>query len=70
MNLSTGTGKFSFALKTLRAHWELVSSHWTDEVRQDFEENQLKLIEAELIATLNATNNLAQILVKAQQECE
>jgi len=70
MNLSTGTGKLSFAMKTLRAHWDMVCGHWTDDVRHDFEENHLNPIEAEVIATLNANNNLSQILVRAQQECE
>ena len=70
MNLSTGSGKLSFALKTLRAHWELVSLHWKDDVRVEFDENYLKPIEQELMATLNATNLLSQVIIRAKQECE
>lgn len=70
MNFSAGTGKLSFALKTLRACWDSTQGEWSDEVRQDFEENYLKPIEQELLATVNATSNLAQTLTKALQECE
>jgi hypothetical protein len=70
MSLSAGAGKLSFGLKTLRSRWDAVQMHWKDDVRQEFEERHLKPVEQEVMATLNATNVLAQILLKAQQECE
>jgi hypothetical protein len=70
MNFSAGTGKLSFALKTLRACWDSTQDEWSDDVRRDFEENHLTPIEQELLATVNATSNLAQTLTKALQECE
>ena len=69
MSLSAGAGKLSFALKTLRAHWESTQLRWKDDVRHEFEENYLRPIEEELMATLNATNLLSQVLHRAQQEC-
>ena len=70
MSLSAGTGKLSFALKTLRVCWDSTQGEWNDDVRQDFEDNYLTPIEQELLATVNATSNLAQTLAKALQECE
>ena len=70
MNFSAGTGKLSFALKTLRVCWDSTQGEWSDEVRQDFEEQHLKTVEQELLSTVNATSNLAQTLTKALQECE
>ena len=70
MSLSAGTGKLSFALKTLRACWDSTQGEWSDEVRQDFEENYLKPIEQEVLATINAISNLDQTLTKALQVCE
>jgi hypothetical protein len=69
MSLSAGAGKLSFALRTLRTRWDSTQLQWTDEVRHEFEENYLKPVEQEVMATLNATNVLSQILLKAQQEC-
>jgi hypothetical protein len=69
MSLNAGAGKLSFALKTLRTRWDNTQLHWKDEVRDEFDENHLKLIEEEVMATLNATNVLSQLLLKAQQEC-
>jgi hypothetical protein len=70
VSLSVGSGKLSFALKTLRAHWDSTQSEWGDEVRRDFEENYLKPIEQEILLTTNAISNLDQTLIKALQECE
>lgn len=70
MNLSTGAGKLSFAFKTLRAHWETTANDWVDDVRHDFEESYMNAIEEEVMGTLNAIGNLAQVLTKAEQECE
>jgi hypothetical protein len=69
MSLNAGAGKLSFALKTLRTRWDHTQLYWKDEVRDEFEANHLKLIEDEVMATLNATNVLSQILLKAEQEC-
>jgi hypothetical protein len=69
MSLSAGSAKMSFALKTLRARWDQTQMHWNDDVRQEFEEAHLKPVEQEIMAALNATNTLAQLILKAQQEC-
>ena len=69
MSLSAGSAKLSFALKTLRAHWDMVQLQWKDDVRREFDENYLQPLEQEIMATLNATNLLSQVLLKAQQEC-
>jgi hypothetical protein len=70
MSLNAGAGKLSFALKTLRARWEQTQLYWKDEVRDDFERTYLAPVEEEIMATLNATNLLSQVLLTARQECE
>ena len=69
MDLSAGTAKLHFALKTLRVRWEEVKGDWKDVVRMDFEENHLKPLEQLLSATLGAMGRLDQVLAKAQKEC-
>jgi len=69
MDLSTGSGKLSFALKNLRSQWAVTEPHWNDQVRQDFENNHLDPLESQVLATLGAMNSLGQLLAKARQEC-
>jgi hypothetical protein len=69
VDLSAGSGKLNFVLKTLRARWETTKLEWTDQVRQDFEHDHLQSLEADVTATLTAINTLGQILTKARQEC-
>ena len=69
MDLSAGSAKLHFALKTLRIRWEEVQGDWKDAVRVDFEENHLKPLELLMSATLGAMGRLDQVLAKAQKEC-
>jgi hypothetical protein len=70
VDLSAGSGKLSFALKTLRARWETTQPQWSDDVSRDFQENHLGPLEAQVMATLTAINLLGQVLAQARHECE
>lgn len=69
MNLSTGWTELNGALKDLRTSWDETSPVWTDAVRRGFEEEFLTPLDAQTIATLRAMDRLAQVLLKAQQDC-
>ncbi len=69
MDLSSGSAKLQFALKTLRQRWQETKTQWNDTVRQDFEENHLNPLEIQVSAALGEMSRLNQVLQKAQQEC-
>ena len=69
MDLSDGSAKLNFALKTLRIRWEDVKGDWKDTVRMDFEEKHLKPLEEMMSATLVAMGRLDQVMARAKKEC-
>jgi hypothetical protein len=69
VNLSTGWTELSSALKELRLLWEETKTEWHDSVSQDFEENHLAPLEAQVVATLRAIDRLAPDLIQAQRDC-
>ena len=69
-DLTTGAAKISSAWKTLRVHWEDTKEHWQDGNRQRFEENYIDPIEPQIAATLEAIGRLAEVLQKAERDCE
>lgn len=67
--LSPASGKLHTAVKKLRVHWDETQASWKDAVRQDFEEEHLRVLEAEAMAAIRKIRTLDQVLLKAQQEC-
>ena len=69
MSLDTGRYRLYSSFKTLAAHWEETRLHWIDGVAQEFEENQWDALEPRVKAALTGIDRLAQIMVRARQEC-
>ena len=69
-DLTSGAAKISTAYKTMRVHWEDTKEHWHDENRRRFEENFIDPLEPQIAAALDAIAALAEILNRAQRECE
>ena len=69
MNLSSGWIELNSALKTLRLSWEETKLEWHDAVRQEFDDNYWTPMEAQVGTTLRAIDRLAQVLLRAQQDC-
>ena len=69
-DLTSGAAKISTAYKTMRVQWEDTKEHWHDENRRRFEENFIDPLEPQIAAALDAIGALAEILNRAQRECD
>jgi hypothetical protein len=69
-DLTSGAAKIATAYKTLRVHWEDTKEHWHDDNRRRFEENFIDPLEPQIASALDAISALAEILNRAQRECE
>jgi hypothetical protein len=68
-SLDAGLAKLAQAMRKLSERWEVVEEHWKDSVRVTFEEKQLRPIEEQARATLNAMQRIQEVLRKAESEC-
>lgn len=69
-NLSIGRTKLQVALKNLKIKWEDVRRDWTDSVAVRFGEEYVAPIEPKLLATVQGIDQLLQVLIQAEQECQ
>ncbi|HZZ27203.1 MAG TPA: hypothetical protein VFE46_04280 [Pirellulales bacterium] len=69
-DLTSGAAKIAAAHKSLRLNWEATKEHWHDENRVRFEEKFLDPLEPQLQAALDAIGALAEVLGRAERECE
>lgn len=69
MKTDAGRGRLYDALQVIRRRWDDVEPHWTDAVRQEFEEKTwtpLVLLSEEV---LRAIDRLNQVFGRARGEC-
>jgi hypothetical protein len=69
-DLHTGAARLHEALELLEDAWGAAKVHWDDGTSQNFQENHLDPIVPKIRATLDAVNRLAEVLARAQRECE
>jgi hypothetical protein len=69
-DLTTGTAKITSAYKTMRVHWDATKDDWQDANQRRFEERFLDPLEPQLNSALEAISRLAEILSRAERECE
>ena len=69
-DLTTGTAKITSAYKTMRVHWDSTTDEWQDANQRRFEERFLNPLEPQLNSALEAIGRLAEILSRAERECE
>jgi hypothetical protein len=69
-DLTSGSAKIAAAYKKMRQNWEATKEHWHDENRTRFEENYLDPLEPQIMAALDAISALADVLGRAERECE
>jgi hypothetical protein len=69
-DLNSGTAKIASAYKTMRIHWEDAKDQWQDSNRKQFEEKYLDPLEPQISATLEAIGRLAEVLERAERDCE
>ncbi|HEV2973280.1 MAG TPA: hypothetical protein VGY55_25155 [Pirellulales bacterium] len=68
-DLVTGAAKLSGALKNLYLHWDETKDQWQDAAGRRFEEDHLVPLEPKVHLTLDAVARLAEVLERAQREC-
>lgn len=69
MRTDAGRGRLYDALKVIRGRWDEVEPHWTDQMRQQFEEKTwipLQLLTEDLLRALDRLN---QVFNQARNEC-
>jgi hypothetical protein len=69
-DLTSGAAKISSAYKTLKVRWDNTKEHWHDDNCRRFEENYIDPLEPQINAALEAISRLAEVLGRAEQECE
>ncbi len=69
-DLNTGMGRLNQAFAHLKEKWAEAKTHWHDEASRQFEEQHLRPIPTQLQLTVAAVNRLAEVLEKAERECE
>ncbi len=69
-DLATGAGRLKHAAKQLMERWAETKEHWNDSASRQLEETHLNPIVPQLQFTLAALQRLAEVLEKAEQECD
>jgi hypothetical protein len=69
-DLSTGAGKLSSSMRELRIAWDQARLGWNDSTSQAFEENYLQPLVPLVKTALDATSELAEVLARAERECD
>jgi hypothetical protein len=69
-DLTTGAAKLSSAWKILQIRWEDTKEHWHDANYQRFEETYIDPLEPQIAATIEAIGRLAEVMARAERDCE
>jgi len=69
-DLNSGPAKITSAYKKMRLHWETAKEHWHDQNQVHFEKNYLDTLEPQISAALDAIAALADVLSRAERDCE
>ena len=66
----TGPAQLTQAFTKLKEHWVESAEQWNDNARRQFEETHLREIPLRLQQLLAAAQRLAEVLEKAERDCE
>ena len=69
-DLTAGANKLRLAMEAFTAAWDDAHQTWSDKRAQKFEETYLLQLAPRAQAALEAANRMADILSKAQRDCE
>ncbi len=69
-DLHTGAAQLTDALVQLESAWGRVRPAWNDETSRHFEAEHLAPISPTIRMTLDAVNRLADVLARAERECQ
>ena len=69
-DVQPGGARLIDAHDQLQVAWESACGQWNDEARRRFERDQLQSVGPTIRMTLDALTRLADVLARAQQECQ
>ncbi len=69
MKTDAGRGRLHDALQTIRRRWDETEPHWTDQVRQEFEEKTWTPLLLLTEDVLRALDRLNLVFRQARTEC-
>jgi hypothetical protein len=69
-DLTSGAAKISSAYKKMRLSWESTKEYWHDQNQAHFEREYLDPLEPQLAAALDAISALADVIGRAERDCE
>jgi hypothetical protein len=69
-DFNTGTAQITQAFTKLKERWAETADQWNDDARRQFEKTHLREIPPRLQQLLAAAQRLAEVLEKAERECE
>ncbi len=69
-DLNTPTARLRQAMKDLQIARQQIAEQWSDETHRQFEETFLAPLEPCVRRTVAAIGELAEVMAKAQRECE
>ena len=69
-DLHTAAAKLIESIGSLELAWESTTEKWNDDARRRFDEDHLSELAPAVQSSLGAINRLADVLARAQRECE
>lgn len=69
-DVHTGGARLTDAQEQLQVAWQAACGQWNDDTRRRFERDQLQSIGPTIRMTLDALTRLADVLARAERECQ
>jgi hypothetical protein len=69
VNVTTGSSRLNHSVQNLLDKWEDTREVWNDDVRRDFEDRQIRPLEAAVDSALNGMRALAEVLDRLKADC-
>ena len=69
-DVQSSAARLKEGFEMLNIRWQLSQDVWQDHARVNFEEHHLRPLEAPVGISLESIRRLANVLARAQQECE
>lgn len=69
MSANAGWNKLNHAMSTLREMYDQTENDWRDQVRQEFAEEYLEPLSAQVGVTLRGIKRLEEVLRTARRQC-
>ena len=69
MSLDASRYRLFREFETLRERWEQTRSSWQDVVRQEFNEEHWRHLDAAVLTCLGAMDRIAPIMTQVRQDC-